>query len=192
MASGPSKQELESYWQNSRQYFDMLADHYRQTDPEYYSEFIKPFYNNSFISSSSGSASGSGGNNTGKARLILFAAMTLMIGLGAAVFLLLSTSEPDNKKIERMEKVAPDTDENRISTGDKEKTRLDTNIYFKRGMDFYRQEKYVLAERFLKKVPEPDKHYSEAREKLKLIYETDEYKNRNERDIRNKPIERVR
>jgi hypothetical protein len=46
MPSGPSKQELEMYWKDSRQYFDELARYYKESDKAYYDEYIAPFYSN--------------------------------------------------------------------------------------------------------------------------------------------------
>jgi hypothetical protein len=41
-----TKEELEEYYRNSRQYFDNLAKYYLEIDKEYYNEFIAPIYKN--------------------------------------------------------------------------------------------------------------------------------------------------
>jgi hypothetical protein len=41
-----TKEELEEYYKNSRQYFDNLAKYYLEMDKDYYNEFIAPIYNN--------------------------------------------------------------------------------------------------------------------------------------------------
>ena len=40
-----TKEELEEYYRNSRQYFDNLAKYYIEMDKKYYDEFIVPIYN---------------------------------------------------------------------------------------------------------------------------------------------------
>ena len=92
---GPSKEELENYFKNSRQYFDELAKYYLESDREYYDKYIAPFYNNPFRRSGT---QGSGGS-----MLILAIAMFLVIAAGAAVFLLVSTKS-DKEVIEETQK----------------------------------------------------------------------------------------
>lgn len=93
MSNGPSKEDLELYWQNSRQYFDELARHYQQADPEYYRKNIKPFYDNPFRSSGSGSSSKSG------SKIIVVAVLMFLLIAGAAgIFFFLSFPESTPKK----------------------------------------------------------------------------------------------
>ena len=101
MATGPSKQELEMYWKNSRQYFDELAKHYQAADPEYYRQYIKPFYDNPF--SATYTASGQRNSTGGGAKiLILIIALGVLGVAGAAVFLFMSKSDSITKKIEEI------------------------------------------------------------------------------------------
>jgi TolA-binding protein len=93
MTTGPSKEELQDYWANNRQYFDELAKYYLQADREYYSKYIAPFYSNPFKPSSS-----SKGGGTAKL-LVVFIAMIGVIAAGAAAFLVLMTAKDDNEKI---------------------------------------------------------------------------------------------
>ncbi|HEY3250334.1 MAG TPA: hypothetical protein VGK25_04375 [Ignavibacteria bacterium] len=109
MATGPSKEELKMYWESSRQYFDELANYYRTADPQYYNEYIAPFYSNPFISAGTKS-----GSRRGTAIGVLAVGILLMgLAAGVAVFFLASgndSSDDDNTspKIERkIEKVQP-------------------------------------------------------------------------------------
>ncbi len=177
MSTGPSKEELENYWQNSRQYFDELAKYYQQADPAYYKKYILPYYNNPF--KVSGSTSG------GKAGFIIIAVVIMLISLlSAVVFLLLSSSQDEETNITEDRAVTYETSQT-DSTALREVVTdaPDTSIHFKRGSDFFRMKKYKLAERFLKNVPESDPQYDEARRMLKIIEEKSKTENNSKRKI---------
>src|SRR5687768_16989476 len=97
MPNGPSKQELEMYWQNSRQYFDELATHYKQADPQYYKEYIEPFYTNPFRGSTQ--TAKTPGSSTKPILIVVVALVLLFGGLGsAAVFYFLSQDSGTKQK----------------------------------------------------------------------------------------------
>jgi hypothetical protein len=189
MASGPSKEELEIYWQNSRQYFDELARHYQKADPEYYKDFIQPFYSNPFRSSSQGK-SGSGG-----AKLVAVMAVVTLIGIAAASFFLFMSNVPEDKPERLNEKVTSDTITKQNITEPPPEVETDTekSVHFRRGEKLFEDKNYALAERYLKKVPASDKNYEDAQRVLEIIKTMNNAKEQNNsRDKRVKPIQPVR
>ena len=175
---GPSKEELENYFKNSRQYFDELAKYYLESDREYYDKYIAPFYNNPFRRSGT---QGSGGS-----MLILAIAMFLVIAAGAAVFLLVSTKS-DKEVIEETQK----SYQKKADATDSIKVK-DTNEYYEKGAAYFDNEDYENAEKYLKLVPRKDKNYSDAVRKLKKIAEMKiEKENKDERRVKSKPLQRL-
>jgi tetratricopeptide (TPR) repeat protein len=186
MASGPSKQELEMYWQSSRQYFDELAEHYRQNEPEYYKEFIQPFYSNPFRT---GSGSGTGKKGGCAAKAVLAVSLFFLIaGLAVSVFFLLYEKEERStntreEKDNREEIISTDT----VSgIGPVEETNPETSIYYRRGLKLFEQKEYKLAGRYFEKVPKSDPNYDDAQRFLMIIEAM------NKKNNRKKPIERFR
>jgi hypothetical protein len=101
MPSGPSKEELEMYWKSSRQYFDELANYYKTSDPDYYNQFIAPYYSNPLYAISTKKRSGT------PLITVIVSIAVLFIGLIAAgVFFLLSVEkEPEiNYEPQKIEK----------------------------------------------------------------------------------------
>jgi hypothetical protein len=203
MPSGPSKQDLEMYWQSSRQYFDELANYYKQSDPAYYKEYILPFYSNPFRS---GLGSASGGSKPRTAAMIFALAGFLVIAaLGAGVFLLMQddtgrdSTERDKKEVTRSNEspgVVKDTHDftpvapPEITSPVPEVEPREQSIHYSRGLDLYRRKEYSLAEKYLKYVPESDPNYEDAGRMLKEI--KDLKSGDKTTDNRKKPIERIR
>lgn len=191
MASGPSKQELEMYWESSRQYFDELAEHYRKNDPAYYKEYIQPFYSNPFRTGASGSASGKK-SGCGPKAVLAVSLMLVIAGLAAAVFLLMVGSDDrtiDKKKDSQYNRdtitgIEPPPAPDKIEP--QEEVNPETSIHYRRGVKLFEQKEYRLAGRYLRNVPKNDPNYEDAQRLLKII-ETIEKK-----DNRKKPIERTR
>jgi hypothetical protein len=191
MSSGPSKQELEMYWQNSRQYFDELAKHYQKADPEYYKEFIQPFYSNPFRS---GGQPG-GKQRQGGARLPVFIAMLALAGVGAATFVLFQ-ADPDTNSDKNDKRVTADTITKKNTEPETiepvKEEEPEPNIHFLRGEKLFREKQYIMAERFLKRVPKSDKNYEEAEGMLKEIESMRKNGELKENRSRNNPIQPVR
>ncbi len=191
MPSGPSKEELEIYWQNSRQYFDELARHYQQNDPAYYKEYIQPFYSNPFRSSSQGKSPGSGG-----AKLVVLMALVALIGIGAvSIFIFMSNSPEDESK--RLKKnVTPETITkenitNPVEPAPEVEPEIEKSIHFRRGEKLFEDKNYKLAVKYLEKVPSTDKNYEDAQRMLEII-KTNTKEQDNSRNKRVKPIQPVR
>lgn len=178
MTGGPSKQELEMYWQNSRQYFDELARHYQSADPEYYREFIKPFYDNPFRSAGSGQSGKSSGG--GKA-VIVAVILLLFVGvLGAAVFIFFSASDNVTKKVEEFtgdqEVVEEPPVKERETTKDETVTEeelpegeLSGEDNYIIGAKYIAEKKYDKAAWHLKQIKKGDNRYKEAQQLLESI-----------------------
>ncbi len=180
MTNGPSKQDLESYWQNSRQYFDELAKYYQTADPEYYRQYIKPFYDNPFRSVGSGSQGKGGGGK------IIFIAvfMFLLIGLGSAgVFLFMGKSGSVKEKIEELTADKRDTEQKTVTKEntntetteptevepDSDPSLLSDEDNYIIGAKYIGEKKYDKAAWHLKQIKPGDKRYKEAQQLLESI-----------------------
>ena len=178
MESGPSKQDLEMYWQNSRQYFDELAKYYQTADPGYYRKYMKPFYDNPF-----GSVYSSGGKKSGGgAKILIFAFIGFFIvGLSAAgIFFFLGKSDAVKEKVEEItgdknvkENYQTTDKEETITTEEPEKeedpSELSGEDNFIIGAKYIGEKKYDKAEYHLKKIKPGDKRYREAQQLLQSI-----------------------
>lgn len=184
MASGPSKQELEMYWQNSRPYFDELARHYQQADPQYYKEYIEPFYTNPFRGTYQAKQSRGG---AGKAIIVMVAILVLGIA-GAASFMIFYLGSDDTSSKE-LEKIIKDIDpekktveketstEKETTKNDKDKQsdketsndpdeRSDQDHFIEASKQIAEKD-YDKAEYHLKKVKKGSEYYEQAQQLLK-------------------------
>jgi len=177
MASGPSKQDLEMYWQSSRQYFDELAAYYKQADPEYYKTYIMPFYSNPLGSVSQSGSTGS----SGASKLIVVAVIFvfIMAAGGVGVFLLLNEksskendkqNEPDKKeqKLESKEKEETKTPRNDDSD-EGDETSLSSDDHFLIGSKKIADKDYDKAEYHLKQVKPGTQYYEQSKQLLESI-----------------------
>jgi len=184
MASGPSKQELEMYWNNSRQYFDELAKHYQETDPEYYKKHILPFYNNPFQNTYTAQNKRSGSK---AAVLFVVIAVFAILGIGAAgLFFVLSDSSSDfieeqtkkveesiigkdSKEFETIEKEPEgNTKDSKETVVDEEDSDgLSSDDHFIVGSKKIAEKDYDKAEYHLKKVKKGTQYYEQSQELLK-------------------------
>ncbi|RPI13997.1 MAG: hypothetical protein EHM58_17375 [Ignavibacteriae bacterium] len=160
--TGPSKEELENYFRNSRQYFDELAKYYQQSDPEYYNEFIAPFYNNPFRMASAG-RSGSAARG-----IVLIGIMIALIAAGAAAFFIVSETETDSDEpvTKKTERVISKRDNASVDT-----TSIEHGDIYEKAMNYYYEKDYENAEKYFKLVPRSNKNYPDAVRKLKRIKE---------------------
>ncbi len=174
MATGPSKQELEMYWQNSRQYFDELAKYYQTSDPDYYREYIKPFYDNPFSSTYSGNNQSSG--SSGK---VIFVAVFLFIFIGllsVGVFFFISKEKVEeitvNKKVTEKPSNGEDNKNNSVNENapaEEDASELSGEDNYIIGAKYIGEKKYDKAEYHLKIINRGDKRYKEAQQLLESI-----------------------
>ena len=178
MTGGPSKQELEMYWQNSRQYFDELARHYQTADPEYYREFIKPFYDNPFRSAGTGQS----GKSSGGGKVIIVAVFFLVfIGvLAAGIFFFMSSSDSVTKKVEEITgeyevveeppvKEKDTTNDETVPEEELPEGELSGEDNYIIGAKYIAEKKYDKAAWHLKQIKKGDKRYKEAQQLLESI-----------------------
>jgi hypothetical protein len=196
MPSGPSKKELDMYWKNSRQYFDELAEHYRQTDPGYYKEYIAPYYANPFVSqgnSGSVQVSGSGGSKTVP---VMVSAALLVASLSAGIFFILQTEQaaedkggPVERNVEPVKPVQPDAEKKNETVPEETPATIKPSEDYEKGLGYFSNKEFDKAEEHLKKVPADDPNYKNAQRRLQFIRDNKESGRDN---YRRKPIERVR
>lgn len=157
--NGPSKEELQNYWNTSRKYFDELAKQYYTTDRKYYDEYIAPFYNNPlWISTQT--------VNSRKAPAVTII-VALVVGViaaaGVALFVLIgnheSSNEKNTKKVDKIDTVNMKNDFDR---------KVSESPYFK-GLKYISEKEYDKAEYYLKQVPKDDPDYESAKQVLESI-----------------------
>ena len=156
MQSGPSKEELKEYWKNSRQYFDELAKTYLQSDPEYYEEYIAPFYRSPLYGMG-------GGKRRGGSLAVVSAIFFLAIGAGAAFFIFQNQREKDSNS--GTEKTEPVKKSNAVNDTAETSGKFD----YEKGLKYFDDGDYDNAEKYLRKVKGTDENYSDARKKLNEI-----------------------
>jgi hypothetical protein len=177
MPSGPSKQELEMYWQNSRQYFDELAAHYKQADPRYYKEYIEPFYTNPFANVH---AQRQNSSSSAKPILIIVAFLVFAFGGLAAFGIIYFTSQqPDSKEIEKLfestdkQEIKPKEEksqqEKAIEEDNSDPSELSPEDNFIIGSKYLGEKKYDKAEYHLRKVKPGEKYYKESQQLLESM-----------------------
>jgi hypothetical protein len=178
MGTGPSREDLKSYWQNSRQYFDELAKYYQTADPEYYRQNIKPFYDNPFQSVSSSQNRGGGGK-----LIVVLAVFVLFAVMGAGLLFFLARDNQVTKKFEEV--TGTDTIETRElketqkpekektvdevtseETGNEELTDEDNFII---GAKYISEKKYDKAAFHLNRIKPGSKRYKEAQQLIESI-----------------------
>jgi tetratricopeptide (TPR) repeat protein len=149
-AGKPSKEQLETYFKMSRQYFDQIAKQYYETDRAYYDKMIAPFYG-PFSSISSGAA------KTGRrAAGVLIGALLLVMGLGAGIFILTTMeTSPGGEDSDPVEEI--ETIEEPASSD------------YDEGVLYFNQKEYERAELYFKKVGKDDDHYESAQQYLQEI-----------------------
>lgn len=168
--SGPSKEELEMYWKNSRAYFDELAKHYKATDPEYYKKYIKPYYDNPFAAAPSKS-------NNVKIKLSVFltAMLIAVIGIAGAVLFFVFQNPQEKPKRQNIKTVDTSSSNQQLSKPKEDSDKNDVNKIkksnenFRIGKKYYEEKNYKQSEEYLKKVIKEDNNYREAQRILKEI-----------------------
>lgn len=183
MSTGPSKEDLELYWQNSRQYFDELARHYQTADPEYYRTYIKPYYDNPFRSAytAPGQTKSTGG---GAKFLVLMIAVAVLGIAGAGVFFLVSQGDSVSKKIEQFSGNDEETTKRELKGKDSEKQegttlvepeeepsmeKLSDDDLYIRGAKYISEKKYDEAVFELRKIKPGSKRYKEAQQLIESV-----------------------
>jgi hypothetical protein len=197
-AEGPSKEQLEYYFKNSRQYFDELAKQFYETDREYYDKFIAPFY------SPFGSMTPGSKPRSRAAISFTIAALLALIAGGFSVYLMLQRPEDTNYEQKKMiENTKENTKENAKSKPDERvkppemQTQSNKLSNYEKGLRFYNQKDYDAAERYFNKVSKDDDNYDDAQyklEQIKKLREENKSGNENKRDryIKPRPVERIR
>jgi hypothetical protein len=168
MASGPSKEELQNYWNTSRQYFDELARHYKTADPQYYNEYIAPFYSNPLYVVSS-ARKGSAGVRAVLLSIFVFIAVAVA---GVVVFLV-SVKESEDKGTKNIERKIESTEENRLqkdtkSPGIDKKSGFPSDDFIL-GSKYLAEKDYDKAEEHFKKIKPGDENYEQAQQLLESM-----------------------
>jgi hypothetical protein len=193
-ADGPSKEELEYYFKNSRQYFDELAKHFYETDRDYYNKFIAPFY------SPFGRMTPGSKPRSKAAYSLVVAGLLGLLAAGFAVFLIFQST--DNTSIEPGKKTESPKENTRSKPDEKVKppdTQTQSNKIsnYEKGLKFYNQKDYDAAERYFNKVTKDDDNYEDAQNKLEEINKlrdenTSGNREKRDRHVKPRPVEKIR
>ena len=97
----PSREQMEYYYDHNRTYFDSMAEHYKDLDPDYYEKVILP------VKREAPYRAGYDDNKAKKGLFIIAAIMVLIVGLAAAMisFFMMDVDEknPVDKQLEQLE-----------------------------------------------------------------------------------------
>jgi len=168
MSTGPSKEELEMYWKSSRQYFDELANYYKTADPEYYNNFIAPYYSNPFNRGSTANS----GSGTKKALLFSFIVFIMVAFAGIAVFFFATKEQEktDFKKTDRQIETSKDNNGNEDTKSvEKDIQDVFSDDNFIVGSKYLAEKDYDKAEEHLRKIKPGEKNYKQAQQLLESI-----------------------
>ncbi|MFA5404210.1 MAG: hypothetical protein WC358_04690 [Ignavibacteria bacterium] len=154
---GPTKEELANYFKNNRKYFDELAHHYKQTDPEYYNKYIASFYRTPYISA--------GGKRTAKPVIAILAASLSVFIMGIVLFFMVNQKSLDEDINYDKEEIGNDIESDNINMLDTLSNLRELGDYEK-GILYYELEEYGKAVKFFEKVPESSPLYKDARKKI--------------------------
>ncbi len=190
-SDGPSKEELDYYYKNSRKYFDELANYYYNADREYYDKFIAPYYSTFATITSPRNSRGS------KPAVIvtLGAAIAALAVAGAVFFLVQTTRDTENEhndKTEKVEKNARENDEFEKINADTSSANVKVQSDYIKGLKFFSQKDYDIAEKYFKKVRETDENYRDAQKKIEEIENIKKDAGYDSRYTKPKPVERIR
>jgi hypothetical protein len=168
MPSGPSKEELETYWKTSRQYFDELARYYKTADPDYYNKYILPFYSSPFGSAASGKSGG------GALRSVFVAGLgVVVLAVAGVAFFFISTQEPDKTDTKKTEKRIESLEDENVKENTKSTDGDMKDVFpgddFLLGSKYLAEKDYDKAEEHLKKIKPGDKDYKQAQQLLESI-----------------------
>jgi hypothetical protein len=175
----PSKEQLESYFKMSRQYFDQIAKQYAETDKEYYNKMIAPFYGGfSGLTRPAGVTS-----SVSSAGVKIFAALGFMIAImGVAVVIFVvgenrfgSGSDPDETETISQSVTSETTytysDTKTLTKDPKSKTEENDGgmSHYELGEKYFTEQEWDKAEEHYKQVQPGDRHYQEVKIKLMAI-----------------------
>ena len=184
MQTGPSKEELKDYWKNSRPYFDELAKYYRESDPQYYNEYIAPFYSNPFYAISSGKKSP-------LTAVVVLAILILGVVAGAVFFILQSEKDTDTERevTTKKEKTIPAPEKKVIPPAPFEGGTEKADSSYKAGLRYFEAGDYDNAEKYFRKVKSSDENYKNSRKKLNMIMVIKKKKMEEELNKRQRPVQ---
>jgi hypothetical protein len=194
-ADGPSKEQLEYYFKNSRQYFDELAKQFYDSDRDYYNKFIAPFYGSPFGGAPHKT------NSAGSRSAVFLVAGAVVALLVAGISFFLTLQKPDDTNYEQKKEIE-ETHEKARSKPDEQVKQPDSQTEsnkklsdYDNGLKFYNQKDYDVAQRYFNKVTKDDDNYDDAQnkiEQIKKLRNENSSGNEKERNRRVQPIEKIR
>lgn len=173
----PSREKLEEYYKTSRQYFDDMAEHYKESDLEYYNSTIAPI-----IRRNRRLDEGYDASNVKKGLVITVAAAIMVLGMAMAVFFMLAPGKPETNPVDEMyEKMNEDgtqrtpapireTSPTIESNNDGSEDGLDVSMSnFEKGVFYYDQAAYDQAMKYFGQVKPGDPNYDQAQKYVSEI-----------------------
>ena len=173
----PSREQLEQHYKNSRKYFDDMAEHYKESDPEYYNSMIVPIIRRNRYSDAAGY-----NPNSKRAMAITITSAVVVLGMAMGIFFLIAPEAEQQNPVDKMlEKVedepsktnAPLREINPGKTKDpslNENIKADENMTdYEKGVFYYDQGGYDMALQYFGKVKPGTDNYDAAQKYISEI-----------------------
>lgn len=178
----PSREQLEEYYKTSRKYFDDMAEHYKESDPDYYNSTIVPIIRKNKYSDSAGYDEA-----TAKRSMTLtVVAVLVLVGVAMGAFFLISSEREEPNPVDELyEKLNEDGTQktpapiretqrtiespNDPSTDGTEEGVDGSMTDYDKGVFYYEQEAYDQAMEYFGKVKPGDTYYDHAQKYISEI-----------------------
>lgn len=177
----PSREQLEEHYKTSRKYFDDMAEHYKETDPDYYNSTIVPIIRKNRYSN----AAGYDETTAKRSMALTVAAVLVLVGVAMAVFFIISPDREEPNPVDKMyeqmnedgtqKAPAPIRETQRTiepdpSLQDGTEEGLDGDMSdFDKGVFYYDQAAYGQAASYFGKVKPGDPNYDQAQKYISNI-----------------------
>lgn len=171
----PSREQMEYYYDHNRSYFESMAEHYKEADPDYYDKVIAP------VKREAPYRAGYDDNKAKKGLFVIAAVMVLLVGLAAAMisFFMMDVDEknPVDEILEQNENndgtnrqikspIESTLEKREVPGGDNSVREMST---YEKGIFYYDMGEKDKALNYFKQVPEGDDNYNDAQEKITEI-----------------------
>lgn len=205
-AGKPSKEQLEYYFKTSRLYFDQIAKQYAETDKEYYTKMIAPFYGP--FSGLSSSRAGGVTTSVSSGGVKIFAALGFIMaimGVAAVIYIFGENQFDSGTDADETETIAESvtyettyTYSNKTDIKEEEKPPTTTTpaenksiedmTNYELGEKYFNEQEWDKAEEHYKLVKPGDDHYTEVSIKLMAVKKIKEMEEKTGVKIKNPKV----
>ena len=177
----PSREQLEEHYKTSRKYFDDMAEHYKETDRDYYNSTIAPIIRKNRYSN----AAGYNEMTAKRSMALTVVAVLVLLGVSMGVFFILSTSREEPNPVDELYEQMNEDGTQKAPAPVRETQRTiepdpslqdgteegldDTMSDFGKGVFYYDQAAYDQAASYFGKVKPGDPDYDQAQKYISEI-----------------------